>query len=51
MGKISAKPDLKKGWACKKYRNRAGMETCKKTNLLWNNSRKERQEHYPTSPA
>ena len=32
-----------------KYRNKAGVRTQRKTTLLWNNCRKERQEDYATS--
>ena len=35
----------------KKYTNKAEMKTRRKTTLLRNDGRKERQENYPTSAA
>ena len=46
--KISAQINSKQGWACKKYRNKAGMKY-KKTILLQKNHGKERLEDYSTS--
>ena len=42
---------FKQGWTYKNYRNKAEMKTCKKTNLLWNNDGKEREEDYSISTA
>ena len=47
--KVCAKVRFKLGWTCKKYRNKVEMKTYKKTTLVWNDDRKERQEDYPTS--
>ena len=46
--KISVKINYKYGWACKKYRNKAGMKY-KKTILLWRKNLGKQHTQYTTT--